>query len=161
MLNSLAIIFTTIFLLAYKAYPNDAEIKKSHLEDIFIWKMSDELKLTAKEEKQFTDINKALNKKKSELNKKIQDSVQNLNETSSEAYLKNHKKLLQEYNQVSIAEFDSIKKLLGNKKFVSYLKIKNELTTKVKSMLIGERSSEKKEFNAKLPSPKIIIEGKE
>jgi hypothetical protein len=78
-----------ISIFSINAYSsNEAELKKSHLEDIFIWKMSDELKLTAKQEKQFTEISKSLNKKKSELNKKIQEAVQNLKTTDSETQLK-------------------------------------------------------------------------
>lgn len=145
---------------AYSAN-SEVEAKKTHLEDIFIWKMSDELKLTAQEEKQFTEINKSLNKKKSEINKKIQDYVQNLKETDSELTLKNYKKLIQEYNQITISEFDSIKKLLGTKKFINYLKIKNELTSKVKSILVGEKNAEKDEKKSKqLPPPKVIVETK-
>lgn len=140
---------------------SETEAKKTHLEDIFIWKMSDELKLTAQEEKQFTEINKSLNKKKSEINKKIQDYIQNLKENDSDASLKNYKKLIQEYNQITISEFDLIRKLLGTKKFISYLKIKNELTTKVKSILVGEKNNEKDEKKSKqLPPPKVIVETK-
>jgi hypothetical protein len=153
-----------IFIFSINAYSsNEAELKKSHLEDIFIWKISDELKLTAKQEKQFTEISKSLNKKKSELNKKIQEAVQNLKTTDSETQLKSYKKLIQEYNQISITEFDDIKKILGAKKFVSYLKIKNELNTKLKSILVGDKLADnKRDANAKpLPSPKVIIERSE
>jgi hypothetical protein len=153
-----------ISIFSINAYSsNEAELKKSHLEDIFIWKMSDELKLTAKQEKQFTEINKSLNKKKSELNKKIQEALQNLKTTDNEAQLKSYKKLIQDYNQISITEFEEIKKILGTKKFVSYLKIKNELTTKLKSILIGDKLADnKRDVNTKpLPSPKVIIERSE
>jgi hypothetical protein len=153
-----------ISLFSINAYSNnEAELKKSHLEDIFIWKISDELKLTANEEKQFTDINKALNKKKSELNKKIQEAVQSLKASDSEAQLKSYKKLIQDYNQLTLTEFESIKQLLGTKRFISYLKIKNELTTKIKSILIGDKLADnKRDASAKpLPPPKIIIEKSE
>lgn len=138
---------------------NETELRKTHLEDIFIWKMSDELKLSAKEEKEFTEVSKNLNHKKSELNRQIQEMTATLSESSSEADLRKYKKLLQDYNEVSIAEFDSIKKILGAKKFVSYLKIKSELTGKMKSILIGEKNTDKKEINSKsLPAPKVIVE---
>ena len=73
------------------------------VKSFFIWKISDQLKLTANEEKQFAEINKSLNKKKSELNKKIQEAVQNLNENDTTAQLKAYKKLVQNYNQISIS----------------------------------------------------------
>lgn len=156
-LLSLLLIFS--YTISYAA-PAESDERKSHLEDIFIWKMSDELKLTTKEEKKFTEIHKALNKKKADLNREIQDSIQRLNDNSTEAELKKYRRLIQDYNQISLAEFDSIKTLLGDKKFVSYLKIKNELTSKVKSILIGDRTAEKKETK-KLPAPKVIIEGQD
>lgn len=151
-------ILAFILFLSFNAYSNnEADLKKSHLEDIFIWKMSDELKLSAAEEKKFTEIHRALNKKKSELNKKIQESIQNLQEKDGEPQLRAYKKLIQDYNQLSITEFDSIKALLGPQKFISYLKIKTELTSKVKSILIGERMADNKKAK-ELPPPKVIIE---
>ncbi|AGH94907.1 hypothetical protein [Pseudobdellovibrio exovorus] len=145
-----------------------AELKRSYLEDIFIWKMSDELKLTAKEEKEFTEINKSLNKRKSEINKKIQDSVQALKENASEAELRTHLKLIESYNQIAVDEFNSIKKLLGSKKFVSYLKVKSDLTSRIRTILASERASDTNRKGAgadnpasKLPPPKIIIEKSE
>lgn len=137
---------------------SDSEIKKNQLEDIFIWKMSDELKLTAQQEKSFTEISKELNRKKSELNRKIQEAIQNLNAKNQESGLQNYRKLMTEYNQLALKEFDSIKKLLGTQKFAEYLQVKHELTTKVKSILIGERTGEKKDAAVKLPPPKVIVE---
>lgn len=161
MFKYLALFFILSFAAHSYSSNNEAEIKKTHLEDIFIWKMSDELKLTAQEERQFTDINKQLNRKKAEINRKIQTSVQNLRESDSDAALKKHKKLIQEYNDISVTEFNSLKKLLGTKKFISYLKLKNELNSKVKSILIGEKSVERDDNKAKaLPPPKVIVESK-
>ncbi|MCC2679780.1 MAG: hypothetical protein K0R29_2356 [Pseudobdellovibrio sp.] len=158
----MTLVFTTLMAACLWALPSfalsDSEIKKNQLEDIFIWKISDELKLTAKEEKTFTEVSKELNRKKSELNRKIQDAIQKLNDKNQEAALQNYRKLMSEYNQLSLKEFDSIKKLLGTQKFAEYLQIKNELTTKVKSILIGERNAEKKDSQAKLPPPKVIVE---
>jgi DNA anti-recombination protein RmuC len=155
--------FSSFLFIALFLFPqffiqaSEYEIKKTHLEDIFIWKMSDELKLSAQEEKSFTEINKNLNRQKSDLNREIQDSIAQMSETDSEAVLKNYKKLIIKYNQLSLTEFDSIKKLLGTKKFISYLKIKSEINTKLKNILIGDKSSEKKEV-VKLPPPQVIIE---
>ena len=148
-----------IFLFSLNGYTaGETETRKTHLEDIFIWKMSDELKLTAHEEKDFTEISKILNKNKSELNHKIQEQTQLLTENSTESELKQFKKLLQQYNEISIVEFDSIKKLLGPKKFINYIKIKSELNSKMKSILIGEKIADKKENISKLPAPKVIVE---
>lgn len=158
---NLLILFLS-FSLSQKIYSSqiDPETKKTHLEDIFIWKICDELKLSVQEEKKFTEINKLLNKKKSEINKKIQLTIQDLSKNPTESALNNYKKLIQDYNQLSISEFDSMRKLLGNNKFANYIKIKNELTSKIKTMLLNDKLSEEKiEINQKkLPPPKVIIE---
>lgn len=156
------ITFLIIIFLSFNAYskPIDPETKKSYVEDIFIWKISDELKLTVPEEKKFTEISKSLNKKKSELNKKINEAVLKLSKNSSEEQLQNYKKLLQDYNQLNIVEFDSMKKLLGNQKFINYIKIKYELTNKIKSAILSDKNSEEpiNKQTAPLPPPKVIIE---
>ena len=148
------------------AVPTDSEVKKTYLEDIFIWRMSDELKLSTHDERQFTDIQKNLNKKKSEINKQIQEmtlqiaaegknSAKQLNAT-----LAKYRKLLTLYNQLSTNEFDAIKKLLGAKKFAQYLNIKSELNNKVKLLLVGDKDK-KESVPSNLPPPKIIIEKNE
>lgn len=141
---------------------SDLDTKKSYLEDIFIWRMSDELKLSAAEEKKFTLIHKELNKRKAELNKAIQESTQALDQPS-EAQIKKLRQSIRSYNELSLSEFDSMKKLLGLKKFAEYLQVKSELTNKVKSLLSGEKNGDKdrKESanpNSKLPPPQVIIE---
>ncbi len=150
-------------IFAFPIYAaNETETKKTYLEDIFIWKMSDELKLTAQEEIKFTEIHKNLNKQKAELNKKIQEATQQLSQKPN--LIKSLRKWIVDYNQLSLNEFDSMKKLLGIDRFVSYLQIKSDLNTKVKSMLSGERPVEKeKKENAgtKLPPPEVIIEKNE
>ena len=161
-LSSFFLVILLIISISLKSLANDSatEARKTHLEDIFIWKMSDELKLSAKEEKEFTEILKKLNKEKSELNKKIQMMADDLTENTPDATLKAYKKLIQDYNQCAIKEFEAVQKLLGNKKFVQYLKVKNELSNKMKSILIGEKvSTDKRETASKpLPKPKVIVE---
>lgn len=165
-------IFTISSVLSFAA--SDSETKKSYIEDIFIWRMSDELKLTASEEKKFTAIHKELNKRKAELNKEIQETTQNLPQQPTEAQLGKLRQAIKNYNQISLDEFDLMKKLLGLKRFAAYLQIKSELTNKVKLLLSGAGSDsnsgsgekagqdknpkDKKQQDAKLPPPQVIIE---
>ena len=158
---SFLILILLIISTSLNSFANDnaTEARKTHLEDIFIWKMSDELKLSAKEEKSFTEILKKLNKEKSDLSRKIQMMADDLNDNTSEATLKTYKKLIQDYNNCALKEFEAVQKLLGNKKFVQYLKVKNELSNKMKSILIGEKITDKRETASKpLPKPKVIVE---
>ena len=165
MLKKLSFLFISIFVI--HAFSQDAEVKKTYLEDIFIWRISDELKLSAQDEKKFTEIQKNLNKKKAELNKKIQEATLVIADNSKnstkqiEASLNAYRKLLAEYNQLSLNEFDSLKKLLGSKKFSEYLQIKAELTSKVKSLLIGDKDKKEEAPATNLPAPKVIVEKNE
>lgn len=170
------IVFILFLSGAYVFATTSAEAKKSHLEDIFIWKMSDELKLSTQEEKKFTEIQKTLNKKKSEINKNIQESTRHLvtmNQKQLAQALKKYRQLIVDYNQLSVSEFDSVRKLLGDQRFVRYLDIKSDLTNKVKSLLIGDKNLDKDITNEpkeavgtdkpaqELPPPQIIIEKNE
>jgi hypothetical protein len=154
-------IFLFLFPWAARA-ASEVEAKKSYIEDIFIWRMSDELKLSAEEEKKFTAIHKDLNKKKAELNKDIQELMAAAPKENTESNLKKLRQAIKSYNQISLDEFDSMKKLLGVKRFASYLQIKSELTSKVKSLLSGEKPPEEKEkkeaASPNLPPPQVILE---
>lgn len=133
--------------------------RKNYLEDIFIWKISDELKLSPKEEKLFSETTKKLNKKKFDLMKQIQASVSTFGEKTSDGDLKKYRQLLQQYNQLSVEEFDSVKKIFTPQKMVQYLKVKSELNTKMKSLLAGDSNSDKAaDLNKKIPKPQVIIE---
>ena len=165
-ITPLVLIFTffTVTTTAQK------DSRKSYLEDIFIWKMSDELKLSIAEERKFSEIQKDLNKRKMDLNKSIQISIEemadlkNKSESEINKNLTIHGKLLRKYNQLGVEEFEAMRKLLGPKKLLEYLRIRNDLTNKVKSMLAGD--SDKKDVKdikedkavIALPPPKIIIE---
>ena len=158
MFRSLALFCVFALVCAASHALTEQEIKKTQLEDIFIWKISDELKLTVQQEKAFTELSKSLNRKKSEINRLIQESIQSLEIGNKETNLQKYRRLMSDYNQLSLKEFDSFKKLLGVQKYTEYIRIKNELNTKVKSILIGEKPVERKEPLVKLPPPKIIVE---
>lgn len=119
--------------------------------------MSEELKLTAAEEKKFTEVVKSLNQRKAELGQRLQDSVDRMAketiEKAKSAQLNDYKKNLRSYNQLSEEEVEKIQKLLGVDKTIQYLQIKQDLINRIKSML---SSSEVKK--RALPTPKIIEE---
>lgn len=136
-------------------------VKKNSVEDIFIWKVSDELKLSATEEKKFADIHRDLNKQKMQLATQLQmlsfQSKENPQLPQSQAahIIKNYKKTLIAYNNLSLQELEKMKALLGDKKFLDYLAIKQDINLKLKSLVLGDESKAKP---AKLPPPQIIEE---
>jgi hypothetical protein len=153
--HSLLIIFLILF--SFQAF---AEDKKNQLEELFIWKTSDELKLSASEEKKFTDLVKFLNKRKSDLNQSLHDSVDRIAAAKTtkdkDAELTKYRKDLGAYNKISEEEFDKMKTLLGSERLAQYLKLKQDLTGRIKTMLANPEGS--KAPDKKLPAPKVIIE---
>jgi hypothetical protein len=121
--------------------------------------MSEELKLSAPEEKKFTEAVKALNQKKSDLNKELQDAVTNMAKADTDKakaeQLKSYKKTLHAYNALSEEEIDKIQTLLGAARAIQYLQIKQDLTNRMKSMLMTPEGQKPK---APLPAPKVIEE---
>ncbi len=158
-------IFQIIILFATAMIPvlgfaKESE-KRNQLEEFYIWKLSDEMKLSPAEEKKFAELVKSLNEKKSQLNEKMQISIEKISKLTEtkkrDNELVSYRKTLQEYNRISEEEFDKIKNLLGVDKTAQYLQIKQDLTKKIKSMLANPESSGKSE-KKNLPAPKVIEE---
>lgn len=133
--------------------------KRNQLEELFIWKMSEELKLTSIEEKKFTEIVKSINQEKSSLNKSIQEAVTKMPKLSTDKEkaeaLKAYKKDLQRYNHLSEGEVERMQSLLGVSRTIQYLQIKQDLTNRVKTLLVTPEAGKE---NKKLPAPKVIEE---
>ncbi|MGZ3768354.1 MAG: hypothetical protein ACXVCP_03765 [Bdellovibrio sp.] len=155
-LISLFFISNSLFCSAFAAE------KKNQLEELLIWKMSDELKLTSVEEKKFTDILKELNKKKTDLNHSMQSSVDKMAKANSakqkESELVSYRKSLQNYSRINEEEFDRLKPVLGADRMIQYLVIKQDLTNRIKTMLINPEANSKDSSNKSLPQPKLIEE---
>lgn len=138
-----------------------AETKRNQLEELFIWKMSDELKLTSSEEKKFTEIVKNLNKKKAELNQSLQASIEQMGKAPTvkkkEEELNHYRKDLQTFNRLSEDEIDQMKILLGVERTVRYLQFKQDIANRIKATLANPDSPLKVEKKV-LPPPKVIEE---
>ncbi|KHD89844.1 MAG: hypothetical protein OM95_01940 [Bdellovibrio sp. ArHS] len=153
-LFAISVLFVHSFSFAVQA----AE-KRNQLEELLIWKMSDELKLTPVEEKKFTDLVKELNRKKSDLNHEMQLSIEKMQKATTtkvkEDELSKYRKNLQSYGRIGEEEFDKLKPLLGAERLVQYLVIKLDLTNRIKSMLTNPEAGK---GGKPLPSPKLIEE---
>jgi hypothetical protein len=149
----LAFLFTFHTLLAFA----ETSEKKSQLEDLLIWKLSDDLKLNSVEEKKFTELYRSLSQQKANLNHEMQDSIERMSKAttskSKESELQKYRKTLLAFNHISEEEFDKMKALLGVDKTVQYLQIKQDLTNRIKTMLANPNKDTKP-----LPSPKVIEE---
>lgn len=124
-----------------------------------IWKISDELKLTSKDEKKFSEIFKKLNQKKNELNRSMQETISKAEAQSEKAIsqsLQSYRKQLSDYNKLSEQEFDELKKIFGSTKMIQYLRIKQDLNARLKSILSQGEAGTKSP--SQLPQPRIIEE---
>lgn len=135
--------------------------KRNQLEELLVWKMSDELKLNTQEEKKFTDIVKDINKRKSQFTQELQASLDKMSKAATikekDLELGRYRKSLQSYGRMSEEEFDKLKTLLGSERMVQYLQIKQDLTNRIKSMLVNPESTPAKTAKP-LPQPKLIEE---
>jgi hypothetical protein len=138
-----------------------AEVSKSKIEELFIWKMSDELSLSPQEEKKFSDLVRGLNEKKGGLSLQLHDQLEQMQKAKTETekgqILGRYKKTLQSYNHLAEEELDKMKSLLGVNRTVKYLEVKQDMTNRLKSLLINPEGAPKGPV-APLPEPKVIEE---
>ncbi len=150
-------LFSTIFI-ALISTPAFAVEARNKVEELFIWKISDELKLSVPEEKNFSDFVRGLNQRRAQVNNDLQESLKKMSTSANpkerEKALSEHRKLLKSYSDLSIEEVDRIQKLLGTEKAAQYFVLKNDLTNRLKAML----AMPEKKPTEKLGPPKVIEE---
>lgn len=155
MTNIKLILIVFYFFLPVKAEV-DRQVKK--FEDLFIWKISDELKLTQKEESIVSEVIKDTNRKKQQSNTELELLYKTLNAESTEAGKKVafnkiravHKTQL----NITLDELDRLNKGLGLKKLGQYLEVKRDLSEKIKSIW----TQNEKKGDKILPPPNVIEE---
>ena len=155
-LKILILIFTLVLPMAVFA------ADRNKVEELFLWKISDELKLSVPEEKALGEFVKSQSEKKSKLNEQTQANLRQLAEASGDAkkvdkLLVEHKKILKAYNDLNVEEVEQIQKKLGSARAAQYLVLKNDLTNRLKTLLA---SPDKTTTPTKKLSPPQIIEEK-
>lgn len=131
--------------------------RASRLEELLIWKLSDELRLAAPEEKAFSDAITDLNRRRTALAAELEAGLESLKKAGSKKEradaLKGHRKTLEALQAVPLEEFDRLRKILGDEKLAQYLEAKRDLAGKVKALLMEKAESADRK---PLPPPKII-----
>jgi hypothetical protein len=131
----------------------------NRVEELFIWKISEVLKLTVREEKDLAQMIRDLNLKKSTASQEIDGILQKMAAQPQKDLLKKYKNALIAYNDISLIELDQAKKILGEDKALKYLAVKNELSLKIRNILANSDKSEPLEAKPEkkhLPEPKLI-----
>lgn len=159
-MKSSLIIF--VFLFAFLSHAKDVptSTQRNQLEELFLWRVSEELKLSAVDEKKVSDFLRTMNQKRAAQNAKVETALQQFIKATSpaekEKKFQSYREKLQEQNHLSIEELDQIKKILGLEKTARFVEIRYELTNKVKSLIINSDKFQKP--SESLPPPKVIVE---
>jgi predicted nucleic acid-binding Zn-ribbon protein len=132
------------------------------LEDLFIWKVSDELKLSAVEEEEFASQLRALNTKRKKLNDEIENLLKEMGELSlaqkeSELpkKLRDYERKIKQYSDTQVEEIKQVEKVLGVRRAAVYFSLKNDLVFKIRQSL----SPQPRSISApKLAPPKVVID---
>lgn len=145
------------FLIIYPSLAEtDKQVKK--FEDLFIWKISDELKLTTLEETSVSNIIRESNKKKAAGNTELEVLYKKLKEETTESGRKSTFAKIKTAHRAQLAvtldELENIQKNIGLKKLGQYLELKRDLAEKIKNMWIQHE----KKSGGTLPPPKVIEE---
>jgi hypothetical protein len=148
-----------IFLFCLSVFADDSHSNNHKFEDLFIWKVSDELKLSVPEEKIFSDLVRDLNQKRQTLNEAMQDTLKKLKDAKTKPeqtrLLSQYRAQLKKHSQLGLDEIDRIKKSLGTDRAAQYFVLKNELMTELRSKLTKPDADKS---TAPLKAPQIIEE---
>lgn len=126
--------------LVESAERNSASGKhSSRLEELFIWKISEELKLTPDDEPRFAKIIRSLNTQRRKATDDMEQAVQKLQSAKTKAETEKalalHRKALAAYQESQLDELDRLKKLMGPEKLARYLIVKNQINEQLKTLL--------------------------
>ncbi len=148
-------LFTFVIAFSGSLFASESRNK---VEELFIWKISDELKLSVPEEKSLSDLIRGLNERRTHVNEGLQEALKKMSSAQTvgerEKILVEHRKLLKSYSDLSLEEADRVQKLFGAEKATRYFVLKNDLTNRLKSML----ASPEPKAAQKLGPPKVIEE---
>lgn len=116
-----------------------AKGERNKIEELFIWKASEELKLPPKEEQAFTDIIRELNSRRRVASEQMEAANRDLEtaKTAAEAdrALKTHRAVLKDIQAIQMNELDRLGKLLGPERLARYIVVKNSLTERLKNLI--------------------------
>ncbi len=172
-LKSLSKFYIFLFFpLIFHSQARAISSSKNRVEELFIWKISDELSLSVPEEKSFSKLVRELNLKRNQTNEKIQANLKSLaasaNPKEQEKLLNEQKKLLKSYGEIPVEEIDKVQKMFGPKKATHYFVLKNEMASKLKLAFSSPdrlsnngtevMPSEAAQVKMKLPPPQVFEE---
>lgn len=146
-LKTLLSLYVICTLVAPIAAFADAESdrQRQRLEALFIWKISDELRLPVQKEQEFSSLIKELNNKRQQAKLSVDQLVEKIAANKSAkklpSLINQYEKAHESYLMAQKAEVSEIRKLLGEQKFAQYLSLRQTLNQKLKVLLSKRKVS--------------------
>ena len=114
------------------------ERERRRLEELFIWKMSEELKLSVETETPFAEAIRALNREKSNVNQELSRTLQAIEKAKSpkerEAAFRSYETAWRQYGELPLKEISRMRPILGSEKLGQYLVGKSLMAEKLKAL---------------------------
>ncbi len=112
--------------------------ERRRLEEVFIWKMSEELRLSVEIETTFAEAIRALNREKSLANSEVSQSLFALEKSKSskdrDLALKRYERAWRQYGELPIREVNRMRPILGVEKLGQYLVAKSQMAERLKAL---------------------------
>lgn len=119
------------------------ERERRRLEELFIWKMSEELRLSVEIETTFAEAIRALNREKHAANMEVSQALMALEKSKSpkdrEGALKRYEKAWRQYGELPLREVNRMRPILGAEKLGQYLVAKSQMADKLKALSAGAK----------------------
>lgn len=114
------------------------ERERRRLEEVFIWKMSEELRLSVEIEATFAEAIRALNREKHSANSEVSQSLAALGKSKSpkdrDLALKRYERAWRNYGELPIREVSRMRPILGSEKLGQYLVAKSQMAERLKAL---------------------------
>lgn len=112
--------------------------ERKRLEEVFIWKMSEELRLSVEIETTFAEAIRALNREKYSANSEVSMALVALEKSKSpkerDQALKRYERAWRTYGELPIREVSRMKPILGVEKLGQYLVAKSQMADRLKAL---------------------------
>jgi hypothetical protein len=114
------------------------ERERRRLEELLIWKMSEELKLSVEIEIPFAEAMRALNREKAKANVEVAEALSALGKAKTrgetDVALKKYEKAWKDYGELPLREVSRIRAIVGPEKLSRYLVAKSQMAEKLKAL---------------------------
>ena len=122
--------------------------EKKRLEELFICKMTEELKLPVEKEASFSEAVRSLNREKSKANSELASALEDIGlaqsvdktkvRAATEKAVKRYEKAWRAYGDLPLREVQRLKKILGPELLGQYLLAKAQMAEKLKALSASE-----------------------